>query len=206
MVVAVEQAVAAPLATCRLADAGARVVKVERPGSGDFARHYDRFVKGQSTYFTWLNRGKESVQLDLKTSEGLEALLALVDGADVFVQNLSLGAAQRGGYGSVALLERNPRLVAVDICGYGETGPKASMPAYDLLVQAESGLCATSGPPGAPARIGASIVDISTGLNVHGAVMEALFERERTGRGRIIKTSLFASAVSPPLLSLFNPL
>eukprot|EP00035_Acanthoeca_spectabilis_P012287 m.219357 g.219357 ORF g.219357 m.219357 type:complete len:380 (-) comp15580_c0_seq1:1054-2193(-) len=193
-VVSLEQAVAAPLATARLADAGARVIKVEREGTGDFARHYDRAVHGESTYFTWLNRGKESVALDLKRAADMRALRRIVAKSDVFVQNLGFGAADRLGLGAEALTGEFKHLITMDISGYGDSGPKASLPAYDLLVQAESGLCSISGPPGTPARIGVSIVDISAGLNAHGAIMQALFERERTGRGQALKTSLFAAA------------
>eukprot|EP00037_Helgoeca_nana_P010756 m.94820 g.94820 ORF g.94820 m.94820 type:complete len:382 (-) comp20402_c1_seq2:1046-2191(-) len=193
-VLSLEQAVAAPLATARLADAGARVIKVERQGTGDFARHYDSAVHGESTYFTWLNRGKESIALDLKSTAHAAALRGILAKADVFVQNLGFGAADRLGLGSETLTTEFPRLITMDISGYGEDGPKAALPAYDLLVQAEAGLCEVSGPPGAPARVGVSLVDITAGLNAHGAIVQALFERERTGRGQSLKTSLFASA------------
>jgi crotonobetainyl-CoA:carnitine CoA-transferase CaiB-like acyl-CoA transferase len=190
VVISLEQAVAAPYCSSRLADAGARVIKIER-AEGDFARRYDADVNGQSAYFVWLNRGKESVCLDIKAPDDLALLLALVDGADVFVQNLLPGAAARAGIGSDVLRARNPRLITCDISGYGESGPYADMKAYDLLVQAESGLASITGTPDGPARVGVSVSDIGTGMYAYAAILEALFERERTGRGRAISVSLF---------------
>lgn len=207
MVVSLEQAVAAPLATARLADAGARVIKIEREGTGDFARHYDKMVHGESTYFTWLNRGKESLALNVKRPESISLVHRILAKADVFVQNLGPGAAARLGLGSEELTAKFPHLITMDISGYGEQGPKSKLAAYDLLVQAESAICVTSGPPGSPARVGASVVDITTGMNAHGAIMEALYARDRNGgKGCALKTSLFGSAselMSVPFLQQY---
>ena len=192
-VVALEQAVAAPYCSSRLADAGARVVKIERPG-GDFARGYDSAVFGESSYFVWINRGKESVVLDLARDEDKARLHALLAAADVFIQNLAPGAAARLGFGSDALRAKFPRLVTCDISGYGESGPLHLLKAYDLLVQAESGLVAVSGAPGPWGRIGVSICDITAGMNALIGVQQALLQRERTGRGSGVKVSLFDSA------------
>lgn len=192
-VVALEQAVAAPYCTSRLADAGARVIKIERP-EGDFARGYDQAVFGESSYFVWINRGKESVVLDLRQPADKQRLHDLLAQADVFVQNLAPGAAGRLGFGSETLRQRHPRLITCDISGYGEAGPLHSLKAYDLLVQAESGLVAVSGAPGLWGRIGVSICDISAGMNALIGVQQALLQRERTGRGSGIQVSLFDSA------------
>lgn len=192
-VVALEQAVAVPYCTSRLADAGARVIKVERP-EGDFARGYDAAVHGESSYFVWINRGKESIALDLRSDAGRAQLHALVARADVFIQNLAPGAAARLGFGSQALREAHPRLVTCDLTGYGESGPLHDLKAYDLLVQAESGLVAVSGAPGPWGRIGVSICDISAGMNALIGIQQALAQRERTGRGSAVKVSLFDSA------------
>lgn len=189
-VVTVEQAVAAPYASGRLADAGARVVKVERP-EGDFARRYDSLVNGGSAYFVWLNRGKQSIRLDLKDGDDRALLGRMVARADVFIQNLAPGAAGRLGFGAEALRERFPRLITCSISGYGEDGPYRDQKAYDLLIQAESGLCAINGTPEGPARVGVSVCDIASGMTAHQAVLQALFARERTGRGRSIEVSLF---------------
>ena len=153
LVVALEQAVAAPLCSCRLADAGARVIKVERP-EGDFARGYDRAARGQSSYFVWLNRGKESLTLDIKRADDKALLERIIAKADVFVQNLAPGAAARAGFDPQALRRRHPRLVVCSISGYGERGPYREMKAYDLLIQAETGLADITGPPEAPGRVG----------------------------------------------------
>ena len=193
VVVALEQAVAAPWCSSRLADAGARVIKIERPG-GDFARGYDTAVFGESSYFVWINRGKESIVLDLQRGEDKAQLRALVRIADVFIQNLAPGAAARLGFGSDALRAEFPRLVTCDISGYGESGPLHQLKAYDLLVQAESGLVAVSGAPGPWGRIGVSICDITAGMNALIGVQQALLQRERTGRGSGVKVSLFDSA------------
>ena len=192
-VVALEQAVAAPYCTSRLADAGARVIKVERP-EGDFARGYDHDVFGESSYFVWINRGKESVVLDLRQPADKDRLHALIAQADVFVQNLAPGAAARLGFGSAMLRERHPRLITCDISGYGEDGPLQHLKAYDLLVQAEAGLVAVSGAPGPWGRIGVSICDISAGMNALIGVQQALLQRQRTGRGGGVQVSLFGSA------------
>ena len=193
IVVALEQAVAAPYCSSKLADAGARVIKIERP-EGDFARGYDSAVFGESSYFVWINRGKESVALDLRSDDGKAVLHDLVAVADVFIQNLAPGAAERLGFGAQALRERYPRLITCDISGYGESGPLHQLKAYDLLVQAESGLVAVSGAPGPWGRIGVSICDISAGMNALIGVQQALLQRERTGRGSGVKVSLFDSA------------
>ena len=193
IVVALEQAVAAPYCTSKLADAGARVIKIERI-EGDFARGYDSAVFGESSYFVWINRGKESVALDLRTEDGKSVLRDLVAGADVFIQNLAPGAAGRLGFGSQALRKEHPRLITCDISGYGESGPLHQLKAYDLLVQAESGLVAVSGAPGPWGRIGVSICDISAGMNALIGVQQALLQRERTGHGSGVKVSLFDSA------------
>lgn len=202
-VVAIEQAVAAPFATSRLADAGARVIKIERPG-GDFARGYDDVAKGQSSYFIWLNRGKESVTLDLGTSGGKDALAELLGRADVLVQNLKPGALERLGFGPERLAADFPRLIACSISGYGEAGPMAGRKAYDLLIQAESGLCSITGGPESAARVGISIVDIATGATAHAAILEALIRRGITGRGAAISISMFdvmADWLAVPLLN-----
>lgn len=202
LVVAMEQAVAAPLCTARLADAGARVIKVER-AEGDFARGYDRAAAGQSSYFVWLNRGKQSVVLDIKAEADRALLGRLVARADVFVQNLAPGAMARAGFGAAALRARHERLITVDISGYGEEGPYADMKAYDLLVQAESGLCAITGHPAGPGRVGVSVCDIACGMAAHAGVLEALIGRGITGRGRGVAVSLFdgmADWMTVPLL------
>lgn len=192
-VVSLEQAVAAPLCACRLRDAGARVIKVERP-DGDFARGYDTAVHGLATYFVWTNRGKESVVLDLKDPDDLALLHRILAKADVFIQNLAPGAAERLGLGSEKLRAAYRRLVTCDITGYG-AGPYESMKAYDFLVQCESGLVATSGAPGAPGRIGVSICDIGAGMNAAEGVIAALLLRERTGENSGVTVSLFDTAV-----------
>ncbi len=197
LVVALEQAVAAPYCSSRLADAGARVIKIER-AEGDFARGYDRAVYGESSYFVWINRGKESIALDIKRPDDLALLQAMLARADVFIQNLAPGATERLGLGSAALRERHPRLITCDISGYGESGRLTSMKAYDLLVQAESGLVSVSGAPGpgveSLGRIGVSLCDINAGLNALIGIQQALIARARTGRGSAVKVSLFDSA------------
>jgi itaconate CoA-transferase len=200
LVVALEQAVAAPYCTSRLADAGARVLKIERQ-DGDFARGYDHAVHGESSYWVWINRGKESIALDVKNRDDLALLERMLARADVFVQNLAPGATERLGIGSAALRLRHPRLVTCDISGYGDDGPEGrpvALKAYDLLVQAESGLVSVSGAPGLGAeslgRIGVSLCDINAGLNALVGIQQALMQRERTGRGSAVKVSLFGSA------------
>jgi itaconate CoA-transferase len=190
LVVSVEQAVAAPLCTCRLADAGARVIKIERP-EGDFARGYDRAAHGQSSYFVWLNRGKESVVLDIKNPHDRDLLTRLISRADVLVQNLMPGAMARAGFDLEELRRDQPRLVICSISGYGETGPYRAMKSYDMLIQAETGLASLTGPAEAPGRVGASVTDIAAGLNAYAAILEALVARQRTGEGALIRVSLF---------------
>jgi itaconate CoA-transferase len=190
LVVALEQAVAAPFATRQLADLGARVIKIERPGDGDFARGYDTSVLGQASYFVWLNRGKESVELDVKTAAGAEAMAALLARADVFVQNLAPGAAERLGLGADQLLARHPRLICCSVSGYGPDGPYADKKAYDLLVQCEAGLLSVTGTPEAPCKAGISVADIAAGMYAYSGVLTALYERERTGRGSSFTVSL----------------
>ena len=187
-VVSVEQAVAAPFATRQLADLGARVIKVERPGEGDFARSYDRTVRGQSSYFVWLNRSKESLALDLKAPGDLEILHALLARADVFVQNLGPGAADRLGLGAAALSARHARLVVCSISGYG---PESHRKAYDLLVQAETGLLALTGTPEQMARVGISVADIAAGVYAYSGILAALYTRATTGRAPAVSVSLF---------------
>jgi len=202
LVVSMEQAVAAPVCSVRLADAGARVIKIER-AEGDFARGYDSAAAGQSSYFVWLNRGKESLVLDIKAAEDKALLERLLSRADVFIQNLAPGAMARAGFGSAALREKHPRLITVDISGYGDEGDYATMKAYDLLVQAESGLAAITGRAEGPGRVGVSACDIACGMHAHAAVLEALIERGITGRGKGIAVSLFdgmADWMSVPLL------
>jgi len=190
-VVALEQAVAVPFATRQLADLGARVIKIERPGPGDFARGYDTTVLGQASYFVWLNRGKESVALDVKRAEGAQALAALLAGADVFLQNLGPGAAARLGLAADDLLARHPRLICGTVSGYGADGPYAGKKAYDLLVQCETGVLAVTGTPDEPCKTGISVADIAAGMYAYSAVLTALYERERTGRGSSFEVSLF---------------
>ena len=192
-VVALEQAVAVPFATRQLADLGARVIKIERPGTGDFARGYDRSVLGQASYFVWLNRGKESVELDVKSSAGRSGLAALLARADVFVQNLAPGAAERLGLGPAELLARHPRLICCSVSGYGTDGPYAGKKAYDLLVQCEAGLLSVTGTPEAPCKAGISVADIAAGMYAYSGILTALYERERTGRGSSFEVSLLGA-------------
>ncbi|HQT77193.1 MAG: carnitine dehydratase [Rhodospirillales bacterium 20-64-7] len=202
LVVSLEQAVAAPYCASRLADAGARVIKIER-AEGDFARGYDTAVGGNSSYFVWLNRGKESLVADIKDPDDAALLHRLLEKADVFIQNLAPGAAARSGFGSAALRTRNPRLITVDISGYGESGEYATMKAYDLLVQAEAGLAMVTGHPAGPGRVGISVADIGCGMNAYTGVLEALLERAITGRGKGLQVSLFdavADWMNVPLL------
>ena len=194
LVVTLEQAVAAPYCSCRLADAGARVIKLERP-EGDFARAYDKVAAGECSYFVWLNRGKESVVCDLSKAADRALFEAILAKADVFIQNLKPGALAKLGLPVAKLREKNPRLIACSITGYGETGPMADRKAYDMLIQAETGLAAITGGPEAPARVGISIVDILTGAQANAAILEALLLRERTGEGAEIAISMFDATV-----------
>jgi formyl-CoA transferase len=202
LVVSLEQAVAAPMCSCRLADAGARVIKIERP-EGDFARGYDHVVHGESAYFVWLNRGKESIVLDLGTDADKALFEAMLTKADVFIQNLKPGALARLGFSNEHLRKLKPDLIVCSISGFGEDGPYASRKAYDLLIQAESGLSSVTGGPESPGRVGVSVVDIATGLNAYAAILEALQLRSRTGEGSFISVSMFdamADWMTVPLL------
>jgi formyl-CoA transferase len=190
-VVSLEQAVAAPFATRQLADLGARVIKVERPGAGDFARGYDETVHGQSSYFVWLNRSKESVTLDLKHADGRAVLEELLAGADVFVQNLAPGATGRMGLSADELAERFPQLVVCDVSGFGADGPWAERKAYDLLVQAESGLLSLTGTPDDAVKVGISVADIAAGMYAFSGILTALLQRAITGRAPAVQVSLF---------------
>ena len=217
-VVAIEQAVAAPFCTARLADAGARVIKIERPG-GDFARNYDQAAAGESSYFLWLNRGKESIALDLNNQDDKALLLSITDTADIVVQNLKPGTLHSKGLDSDALRARNPRLITLAITGYGDNGPYAQRKAYDLLIQAEEGLCSITGGPSEPSRVGISVVDIATGAAAHAAILEALIARSISGHGTDIRISMFdviadwlavpflhaAAGTPPPRVGLAHP-
>ncbi|WP_433438339.1 CaiB/BaiF CoA transferase family protein [Nonomuraea sp. CA-141351] len=190
IVVALEQAVAAPFASRQLADLGARVIKVERPDGGDFARGYDTTVNGLSSHFVWLNAGKESVVADLKAADGRKLLDRLLQHADVFIQNLSPRAARTLGVSARQLTARNPRLVACDISGYGSGGPYEERKAYDLLIQSETGLVAITGTPGTPSKVGISIGDIAAGMYAYSGILSALHQRHRTGRGAALEVSM----------------
>ena len=203
VVIAVEQAVAAPFCSSRLADAGAHVIKVERP-EGDFARGYDAAAKGQSSYFVWLNRGKDSVVVDLATKEGRQSLEELIAGADVLLQNLKPGSMDKLGFSIERLRRDYPALITCTITGYGDDGPYAHRKAYDLLIQAESGLCSITGGPEGASRVGISIVDVATGATAHASILEALIGRGRTGKGVDIRISMFdvmADWCTVPLLN-----
>ena len=202
LVVSLEQAVAAPTCSCRLADAGARVIKIERP-EGDFARGYDTLARGESAYFVWLNRGKESVVLDLTKADDKALLEKLLAKADVFIQNLKPGAIGKLGFAIERLRRDYPKLICCSISGFGESGPYAARKSYDLLVQAESGLASVTGGPEAPARVGVSVTDVASGMNAYEAVLEAIIARGRTGKGATISVSLFdamADWMTVPLL------
>ena len=202
LVVSVEQAVAAPYCSARLADAGARVIKIERP-EGDFARGYDTLAHGECSYFVWLNRGKESVVLDLTKSEDKAILGAMIAKADVFIQNLKPGAVAKLGFPIAELRRKYPKLIVCSVSGYGEDGPYANRKAYDLLIQAESGLASITGGPGEPARVGVSVCDVGAGMNAYEAILEALIARGSTGEGAEISVSMFdgmADWMATPLL------
>jgi itaconate CoA-transferase len=190
MVVSLEQAVAAPFATRQLADLGARVIKIERPNVGDFARDYDATVKGMSSHFVWLNRSKESLTLDLKHSGATQILEGLLERADVVVQNLAPGAARRLGLGAESVLPKYPRLIVCDISGYGDNGPYASRKAYDLLVQAEAGVLSVTGTADTPSKVGISIGDIATGMYAYSGILTALYQREKSGKGTRIEVTM----------------
>jgi itaconate CoA-transferase len=189
-VVSLEQAVAAPFATRQLADLGARVIKIERPGVGDFARSYDRSVLGQASYFVWLNRGKESVELDLKRAEDLAVLNRIVESADVVVQNLLPGSVDRMGLDASTLRALNPRLIHCSISGYGGDGPQSHRKAYDLLIQCETGLLAVTGTKDEPCKSGISIADIAAGMYAYSSILTALYARERTGVGATLEVAM----------------
>jgi crotonobetainyl-CoA:carnitine CoA-transferase CaiB-like acyl-CoA transferase len=190
-ILSLEQAVAAPFATRQLADLGARVIKIERPGAGDFARGYDETVRGMSSYFVWLNRSKESLTLDLKHPEAGRIIHCLLEDADAFVQNLAPGAAERLGLGAEALTSRYPRLIVCAISGYGSSGPYRDKKAYDLLVQCETGLVSVTGTPETPAKVGISAADIAADMYAFTGILTALYQRERTGKGTTLELSLF---------------
>jgi len=189
-VASLEQAVAAPFATRHLADLGARVIKIERPKVGDFARDYDRTVKGMASHFVWLNRGKESLTLDVKHPKAKDILSRLIERADVFIQNLAPGAASRLGLAADGLLKKHPRLVVCDISGYGDSGPYASKKAYDLLVQSEAGVLSVTGTADTPSKVGISIADIATGVYAYSGILTALYRRERTGQGGRVEVTM----------------
>ncbi|MEI2616195.1 MAG: CaiB/BaiF CoA-transferase family protein [Thermomicrobiales bacterium] len=194
-ILAFEQAVAGPYATRQLADLGARVIKIERPGVGDFARGYDRTVHGIASYFVWANRGKESLTLDLKHPEGRAVVEALLERADVVVQNLAPGAMERLGWGGGALLERFPRMIYCGISGYGDDGPYRDRKAYDLLIQAEAGILSITGTPETPSKVGISVADIAGGMYAYSGILTALYTRERTGRGAVLDVGLLDALV-----------
>jgi itaconate CoA-transferase len=189
-VIALEHAVAAPFATRQLADLGARVIKIERPQVGDFARGYDETVKGMSSHFVWLNRSKESLTLDLKHSGATQILERLLERADVVIQNLAPGAARRLGLGAESVLPKYPKLIVCDISGYGDNGPYASKKAYDLLVQAEAGVLSVTGTADTPSKVGISIADIATGVYAYSGILTALYQREKSGKGTRIEVTM----------------
>jgi itaconate CoA-transferase len=189
-VVSLEQAVAAPFATRHLADLGARVIKIERPKVGDFARDYDRTVKGMASHFVWINRSKESLTLDVKHPKAKVVLDRLIERADVFIQNLAPGAAARLGLSAEELMANYPRLVVCDISGYGDSGPYATKKAYDLLVQSEAGLLSVTGTPEVPSKVGISIADIATGMYAYSGILTALYRREKTGKGGRVEVTM----------------
>jgi itaconate CoA-transferase len=201
-VVALEQAVAAPFATRQLADLGARIIKIERPEVGDFARDYDQTVNGLSAYFVWLNRSKESITLDVKHAHAAEILARLIANADVFIQNLAPGAAARLKLDATTLLARHPRLIVCDVSGYGDSGPYAHKKAYDLLIQSEAGLLSVTGTPETQTKVGVSLVDISAGMYAYSGILTALYQREKTGHGTRVEVTMFealAEWMSHPL-------
>ncbi|MGI8649997.1 MAG: CaiB/BaiF CoA transferase family protein [Rubrobacter sp.] len=207
-VVSLEQAVAAPFASRQLADLGARVIKIERPGSGDFARNYDETVKGLASHFVWLNRSKESLTLDLKSESGREVLARLLETADVFIQNLAPGAASRLGFGARELRNERPELVTCDISGYGTGGPYERKKAYDLLVQCEAGLLSVTGTEETPSKVGISVADIAAGMYAYSGILSALFRRERTGEGASLEVSLLEALAEwmgfPAYFTMYN--
>lgn len=193
IVVSLEQAVAVPFATRQLADLGATVIKVERPGGGDFARNYDQTVRGLSSHFVWLNRNKKSITLDLKSESGCKTLHQLIAKADIFIQNLAPGAVERLGFDPKELCSETPRLITCSLSGYGQGGPMGNKKAYDLLIQAEAGFLSVTGTEKEPAKAGISIADISAGMYAYSGILSALYERETTGKGRQLTVSLLDS-------------
>ena len=189
-VVAVEQAVAGPFATRQLADLGARVIKIERPDGGDFARAYDVTVKGMASHFVWLNRSKESLTLDLKRPEAMRVIERLLENADVFLQNLAPGAIDRLGLGADALRRRYPRLIICNLSGYGTSGPYADKKAYDLIIQSEVGMLAVTGTQDTPSKVGVSIADISAGMYAYSGILTALLARKDSGEGTVVDVAL----------------
>jgi itaconate CoA-transferase len=190
-VIALEHAVAAPFATRQLADLGARVIKIERPEVGDFARDYDETVKGMSSHFVWLNRSKESLTLNLKHARAAEILARLLERADVLIQNLAPGAARRLGLGAESVRPKYPRLIVCDLSGYGENGPYASKKAYDLLVQAEAGVLSVTGTEDTPSKVGIAVADIATGMYAYAGILTALYQREKSGKGTRVEATMF---------------
>jgi len=190
IVVSLEQAIAAPFASRQLADLGARVIKLERPGDGDFARNYDQTVKGLSSHFVWVNRSKESLTLDLKNPQGKEILHKLLEKADVFLHNLAPGAVDRLGFGAQQLTEEFPRLIVCSISGYGGSGPYRDKKAYDLLIQCEAGVLSVTGTPETPSKVGISIADICAGMYAYSGILTALINRNKTGKGAILEISM----------------
>jgi itaconate CoA-transferase len=190
-IISIEQAVAAPFATRQLADLGARVIKIERPDVGDFARGYDETVKGMASHFVWLNRSKESLTLDLKHPQARQIVQQLLEDTDVFIQNLAPGAAERLGLGPEQLSARYPRLIVCSVSGYGSSGPYRDRKAYDLLVQCETGLVSVTGTPQTPSKVGISIADTAAGMYAFTGILTALYQRERTGRGTVLDISMF---------------
>jgi itaconate CoA-transferase len=190
-IISIEQAVAAPFATRQLADLGARVIKIERPGVGDFARAYDETVRGMASHFVWLNRSKESLTLDLKHPEARQIIHQLLEHADVFIQNLAPGATERLGLGAEDLSQRYGHLIVCDVSGYGSSGPYRDKKAYDLLVQCETGLVSVTGTPETPSKVGISIADTAAGMYAFTGILTALYQRERTGKGTMLDISMF---------------
>jgi itaconate CoA-transferase len=190
-VIALEHAVAAPFATRQLADLGARVIKIERPEVGDFARHYDETVNGMSSHFVWLNRSKESLTLNLKHARAAEILERLLERADILIQNLAPGATRRIGLGADSVRPKYPRLIVCDLSGYGENGPYASKKAYDLLVQAEAGVLSVTGTDDTPSKVGIAVADIATGMYAYAGILTALYQREKSGKGTCIEVTMF---------------
>ena len=195
-VLSLEQAIAAPFASRQLADLGARVIKIERPKVGDFARHYDKAARGQSSHFVWANRGKESITLNLKSEAGKEILGRLLARADIFLQNLAPGAVERLGFGDDRLRASNPRLIICHVSGYGRDGPYRDKKAYDLLIQAEAGLLSVTGTPKEPAKVGISVADIAAGMYAYSGILAALLARGQTGQGTVIEVSMLEAWAS----------